>query len=46
MEDEKKSLMRAVRCGRMDGGESFSTAVDMLSGPLLLEYVELSAERT
>ena len=38
--------MRAVRCDRMDGEESFSIAVDMWSGPLLLEYVEVSAERT
>ena len=38
--------MRAVKCDRMDGGESFSMAEDMWSGPLLMEYAELRAERT
>ena len=38
--------MRAVRCDTMDGEESFSMAVDIWSRPLLLEYVELSVERT
>ena len=41
--DEKEALMRAVRCNSIGGEESFSMAVDIWFGSLLLEYVELSA---